>query len=88
MDLQKIVAKLEKNHKDLVTKYRVLVKRTDSIISSLHSLEPKVDLLLEKLSAFEILNEELEEQEGWNPYETEAGAEEYENYDDDNPETD
>jgi hypothetical protein len=86
MDLQKIVAKLEKNHKDLVTKYRVLVKRTDSIISSLQSLEPKVDLLLQKLSAFEILDEELEEQEGWNPYETEA--EEYENYDDDNPETD
>ena len=46
----------------------------------------KVDLLLDKLSAFEILDEELEEQEGWNPYETEA--EEYENYDDDNPETD
>lgn len=86
MDLQKIVAKLEKNHKDLVTKYRVLVKRTDSIISSLHSLEPKVDLLLEKLSAFEILDEELEEQEGWNPYEAEA--EEYENYDDENTETD
>ena len=86
MDLQKIVARLEKNHKDLVTKYRVLVKRTDSIISSLQSLEPKVDLLLQKLSAFEILDEELEEQEGWNPYETEA--EEYENYDDDNPETD
>tara|TARA_B100002019_G_C21174955_1_gene550580 strand:+ start:468 stop:728 length:261 start_codon:yes stop_codon:yes gene_type:complete len=86
MDLQKIVAKLEKNHKDLVTKYRVLVKRTDSIISSLQSIEPKVDLLLDKLSAFEILDEELEEQEGWNPYETEA--EEYENYDDDNPETD
>ena len=86
MDLQKIVAKLEKNHKDLVTKYRVLVKRTDSIISSLQSIEPKVDLLLDKLSAFEILDEELEEQEGWNPYVTEA--EEYENYDDDNPETD
>jgi len=88
MDLQKIVARLEKNHKDLVTKYRVLVKRTDSIISSLQTLEPKVDLLLQKLSAFEILDEELEEQEGWNPYETEAEAEEYENYDDDNPETD
>ena len=31
-ELKKLILKIEKNHKDLTTKYRVLVKRTDSII--------------------------------------------------------
>lgn len=81
-ELKKLILKIEKNHKDLTTKYRVLVKRTDSIISSLNDLQPKIDSLINKLSVFEILSEDVEEQEEWNPYDS-VEPEDYDNYDDD-----
>jgi len=81
-ELKKLILKIEKNHKDLTTKYRVLVKRTDSIISSLNDLQPKIDSLINKLSVFEILSEDVEEQEEWNPYDN-VEPEDYENYDED-----
>ena len=80
-ELKKLILKIEKNHKDLTTKYRVLVKRTDSIISSLNDLQPKIDSLINKLSVFEILSEDVEEQEEWNPYDS-VEPEDYDNYDD------
>jgi hypothetical protein len=89
-DLAKILAKLDKDHKDLTTKYRVLVKRTSSIISTLKSIDTKINNLLDKLSIFEILDEDIDSQTEWNPYD-EVEPEDFEDYDKDDgqsPETD
>lgn len=61
---EKSIEKLiEENHKDLKTKYNVLVKRTNSIISSLNKIDAKLDFLVEKMAMFELMEEEDEEDE-------------------------
>jgi hypothetical protein len=75
---EKSIEKLiEENHKDLKTKYNVLVKRTNSIISSLTKIDAKMDFLVEKMAMFELMEDEDEDEE-----------EEYESYDEDENEED
>jgi len=66
-EINELIKKIEKNHKDLLTKYNVLVKRTSSIITTLATLNDKLDYLVETMSMFELVEED-------------GDAEEYEEY--------
>ena len=71
-DLDKLLTAIEDNHKQLVTKYNVLVKRTNSIISTLKELNSKLDFLSDKMSMFEIIEEEdIEDEPDFDPYQVE-----------------
>jgi len=71
-DLDKLLTAIEDNHKQLVTKYNVLVKRTNSIISTLKDLNSKLDFLSDKMSMFEIIEEEdIEDEPDFDPYQVE-----------------
>jgi len=61
-EMNELIKKIEKNHKDLLTKYNVLVKRTNSIITSLSTISDKLDYLVETMSMFELVEEEDEEE--------------------------
>ena len=64
--LEKLV---EEYYKKLETKYNVLVKRTNSIITSLTKIDSKLDYLIEKMSMFELMEEEEEDIENeYEPY--------------------
>lgn len=80
-EIQNLARTIEKNQKDLVTKYNVLVKRTSSIISTLAEMNEKLDYLLETMSMFEIVEED-EYDEDFNPYAAEP-EDYYEDDDDD-----
>lgn len=56
--VEKIV---EEYFKKLETKYNVMVKRTNSIISSLNEVNSKLDYLIEKMSMFELMEEDDED---------------------------
>lgn len=61
---EKSIEKLiEENNKDLKTKYNVLVKRTNSIISSINKIDAKLDFLVEKMAMFELMEDEDEDDE-------------------------
>jgi len=80
-DLDKLLTAIEDNHKQLVTKYNVLVKRTNSIISTLKELNSKLNFLSDKMSMFEIIEEEdIEDEPDFDPYQVEP--EDYEEEDD------
>ena len=80
-DLDKLLTAIEDNHKQLVTKYDVLVKRTNSIISTLKELNSKLNFLSDKMSMFEIIEEEdIEDEPDFDPYQVEP--EDYEEEDD------
>lgn len=81
-ELNKISRKIELNHKDLTTKYNVLVKRTNSIISSLNKMLEYIDAITEKLSVLEFIEDEESIQEFYDPYQ-DGIPEEYEEQDDD-----
>lgn len=81
-ELNKISRKIELNHKDLTTKYNVLVKRTNSIISSLNKMLEYIDTITEKLSVLEFIEDEESIQEFYDPYQ-DGIPEEYEEQDDD-----
>lgn len=81
-ELNKISRKIELNHKDLTTKYNVLVKRTNSIISSLNKMLEYIDAITEKLSVLEFIDDEESIQEFYDPYQ-DGIPEEYEEQDDD-----
>ena len=51
-ELKDLIRTLDKNHKDLITKYNVLVKRTSSIITSVNLINEKLDYLVETMSMF------------------------------------
>jgi hypothetical protein len=78
-EITKLIKDIDKNHKDLLTKYNVLVKRTSSIISSLSELNAKIDYLAEMMSMFELAEENEEEE--FDPYHLES--EDYEDIDND-----
>lgn len=61
---------IESSYKDLTTKYNVLVKRTNSIITSVNTMNAKLDFLVEKMSMFELMEDENEDEEieGYEPY--------------------
>ena len=79
-EYQEIKNLIQKHQKDLTTKYNVLVKRTNSIITSLDNLNTKMDYLVERMSMFEFIDEDEDEDDlesyGIDP-------EEYEDDDDD-----
>tara|TARA_E500000318_G_C3528056_1_gene199269 strand:+ start:665 stop:925 length:261 start_codon:yes stop_codon:yes gene_type:complete len=79
-DLDKLVKAIDKNHNLLVTKYNVLVKRTNSIISSLKDVNAKLEYLSDKMSMFEIIDVDVEDEE-FDPYSVER-----EDYEEDNDE--
>jgi len=54
---------IEKNQRDLFTKYNVLVKRTNSIITTLNQINEKLDYLVETMSMFELMEDSAEEDE-------------------------
>jgi hypothetical protein len=64
-----LLKSIEKNQKDLTTKYNVLVKRTNSIINSLSQINEKLNFLIETMSMFE-LSEDEEDYEDFDPYKT------------------
>ena len=79
-DLDKLLTAIEDNHKQLVTKYNVLVQRTNSIISTLKELNSKLNFLSDKMSMFEIIEEEdIEDEPDFDPYQVEP--EDYEEED-------
>jgi len=82
-EINELLKKIEKNHKDLLTKYNVLVKRTSSIITTLSTLNDKMDYLVETMSMFELVEDEEEYEEDFNPYRIES-----EDYDDDDDDED
>jgi hypothetical protein len=76
---EKSIEKLiEENHKDLKTKYNVLVKRTNSIISSLNKIDAKLDFLVEKMAMFELMEDEDEEE--YESYDVDEDDDEEEEY--------
>ena len=56
-ELKDLIRTLDKNHKDLITKYNVLVKRTSSIITSVNLINEKLDYLVETMSMFELMED-------------------------------
>lgn len=78
LEFKKLKQSLDKNYKDLTTKYNVLVKRTNSIITSLSEINQKLDYLVETMSMFELVEDDSED---FNPYNVEE--EEYEDMEDD-----
>lgn len=78
IEFKKIKELLEEHHKDLTTKYSVLVKRTNSIITTLSGINDKLDYLVDTMSMFELIEEE--NREDFDPYHTEQ--EDYEQVDD------
>lgn len=85
-ELHKIAKKIDLNHRDLVTKYNVLVKRTNSIITSLSKMLEYIDSITEKLSVLEFIEDEESVEEFFDPY-REGISEEYEeDYDDEDDE--
>lgn len=83
-ELSELIKKIDKNHKDLLTKYNVLVKRTNSIITSISTINDKLDYLVETMSMFELVEEEEEDEGDFNPYRIES--EDYNDDDDDDDE--
>lgn len=78
---EKSIEKLiEENHKDLKTKYNVLVKRTNSIISSLNKIDAKLDFLVEKMAMFELMEDEDEDEEEYESYDVDEDDDEEEEY--------
>jgi len=77
--IEQLKKHIDKNHKDLITKYNVLVKRTNSIITSLSKIDEKLNYLVETMSMFELVEEDEEEE--FDPYHVDP-----EDYED--PETD
>lgn len=71
---------IEDNHKDLKIKYNVLVKRTNSIISSLNKIDAKLDFLVEKMAMFELMEDEDEEDEEYESYDVDENEEDEEEY--------
>lgn len=82
-EIVNLLKNIEKNQKDLTTKYNVLVKRTNSIITSLSEINEKLDFLVETMSMFELEDDEDDEDdyEDFNPYQQET--EDYENEEED-----
>ena len=78
-ELKDLIRTLDKNHKDLITKYNVLVKRTSSIITSVNLINEKLDYLVETMSMFELVEDEM--QQDFDPYSQQE--EEYEEVEDD-----
>ena len=79
-ELDNLIKTIEKNHKDLLTKYNVLVKRTNSIITGLNLANEKLDFLVETMGMFELIEED-HIGEDFDPYSHQP--EEYEEDDDD-----
>ena len=82
-EIVNLLKNIEKNQKDFTTKYNVLVKRTNSIITSLSEINEKLDFLVETMSMFELEDDEDDEDdyEDFNPYQQET--EDYENEEED-----
>jgi predicted transcriptional regulator len=85
-EIVNLLKNIEKNQKDLTTKYNVLVKRTNSIITSLSEINEKLDFLVETMSMFELADDEdgeddEDDYEDFNPYQKET--EDYEEEDED-----
>ena len=81
-ELKDLIRTLDKNHKDLITKYNVLVKRTSSIITTINTINEKLDYLVETMSMFELIEEEV--YEDFDPYS--QAQEEYEEVEDEDEE--
>lgn len=77
-EYQELNNTIQKHQKDLTTKYNVLVKRTNSIITSLDKLNTKMDYLVERMSMFELVDEDEEDLESYG-----VDPEEYEEDDED-----
>lgn len=77
-EYQELNNTIQKHQKDLTTKYNVLVKRTNSIITSLDKLNTKMDYLVERMSMFELVDEDEEDLESYG-----IDPEEYEEDDED-----
>lgn len=77
-EYQELNNTIQKYQKDLTTKYNVLVKRTNSIITSLDKLNTKMDYLVERMSMFELVDEDEEDLESYG-----IDPEEYEEDDED-----
>lgn len=63
--VEKIV---EEYFKKLETKYNVMVKRTNSIISSLNEINTKMDHLIEMMSMFELMEEDDDIEDEYEKY--------------------
>lgn len=67
-ELISVLKKIEANQKDLITKYNVLVKRTNSIITSLSQIDTKIEYLVETMSMFETDEDDEGEYDGFESY--------------------
>lgn len=81
LELNKLCKRLEGHHKDLTTKYNILVKRTNSIINTLKDVNTKLEYLSDKLSMFEFIEAEDGIEGYFDPY-SQRTPEEYEETDD------
>lgn len=86
-ELKDLMKTLDANHKELATKYNVLVKRTNSIINSVKDINEKLEFIADKLSMLDFMEQDDEDSdEDFNPYSLDP--EDYEEVDNDDEDFD